>query len=75
LLQTVTGRTADFLVAADGSRVAGISLIENTLTRKAILTTRPETTDQAAMQRAQQYVRAFRLGFGVGSQSPPSGHP
>jgi phenylacetate-CoA ligase len=33
LLRTVTGRTADFLVAADGSRVAGISLIENTLTR------------------------------------------
>jgi phenylacetate-CoA ligase len=33
LLRSVTGRTADFLVAADGSRVAGISLIENTLTR------------------------------------------
>ena len=33
LLRTVTGRTADFLVAADGTRVAGISLIENTLTR------------------------------------------
>jgi len=33
LLRTITGRTADFLVAADGSRVAGISLIENTLTR------------------------------------------
>ena len=33
LLRTVTGRTADFLVAADGSRVAGISLIERTLTR------------------------------------------
>ncbi len=35
LLRSVTGRTADFLVAADGSRVAGISLIENTLTRYA----------------------------------------
>ncbi len=33
LLRAVTGRMADFLVAADGSRVAGISLIENTLTR------------------------------------------
>lgn len=33
LLKTVTGRTADFLIATDGSRVAGISLIENTLTR------------------------------------------
>jgi phenylacetate-CoA ligase len=27
LLRTVTGRTADFLVTADGTRVAGISLI------------------------------------------------
>lgn len=33
LLRAVTGRTADFLVAANGGRVAGISLIENTLTR------------------------------------------
>jgi phenylacetate-CoA ligase len=33
LLRAVTGRVADFLAAADGSRVAGISLIENTLTR------------------------------------------
>lgn len=33
LLKSVTGRTADFLIAADGSRVSGISLIENTLTR------------------------------------------
>jgi phenylacetate-CoA ligase len=33
LMQGLTGRTADFLVALDGSRVAGISLIENTLTR------------------------------------------
>ena len=32
-LKAVTGRVADFLMAADGSRVAGISLIENTLTR------------------------------------------
>ena len=31
----VDGRTADFLVAQDGSRVAGISLIENTLTHFA----------------------------------------
>ncbi|MFH1843459.1 MAG: phenylacetate--CoA ligase family protein [bacterium] len=35
LLERVTGRVADFLRAADGSRVAGISLIENTLTRFA----------------------------------------
>jgi phenylacetate-CoA ligase len=33
LMEGLSGRTADFLRAADGSRVAGISLIENTLTR------------------------------------------
>jgi phenylacetate-CoA ligase len=33
LMDRVAGRTADFLVRADGTRVAGISLIENTLTR------------------------------------------
>ena len=33
IMESLTGRTADFLVAEDGSRVAGISLIENTLTR------------------------------------------
>ena len=33
LMESLTGRTADFLVAQDGSQVAGISLIENTLTK------------------------------------------
>jgi phenylacetate-CoA ligase len=33
LLERITGRVADFLIAADGSRVAGVSLIEKTLTR------------------------------------------
>lgn len=33
LMDHVTGRVADFLLASDGARVAGISLIENTLTR------------------------------------------
>ena len=33
LLGKVTGRLADFLVKPDGSRVAGVSLVENTLTR------------------------------------------
>ena len=32
LMDRVAGRLADFLVRADGARVAGISLIENTLT-------------------------------------------
>jgi phenylacetate-CoA ligase len=33
LMEGLTGRSADFLVASDGSRVAGVSLIERTLTR------------------------------------------
>ena len=33
LMNQVAGRTADFLVRADGTRVAGVSLIENTLTK------------------------------------------
>jgi len=33
LMDEVSGRTADFLVKKDGTKVAGISLIENTLTR------------------------------------------
>ena len=33
LMDRVTGRTADFLVRTDGVRVAGVSLIENTLTK------------------------------------------
>ncbi len=33
IMERITGRTADFLVAQDGHRVAGISIIENTLTR------------------------------------------
>lgn len=35
LMEQVTGRVADFLIKPDGSRVGGISLIENTLTRFA----------------------------------------
>ena len=33
LLESVTGRVADFLIKKDGVKVAGISLIENTLTK------------------------------------------
>ncbi|PIE55750.1 MAG: adenylyltransferase [Desulfobulbus propionicus] len=33
LMEQVTGRVADFLIKDDGSRVAGVSLIENTLTK------------------------------------------
>jgi phenylacetate-CoA ligase len=33
LMESVTGRVADFLVKRDGSKVAGVSLIENTLTK------------------------------------------
>ena len=33
LMESVAGRVADFLIKSDGSRVAGVSLIENTLTK------------------------------------------
>lgn len=33
LMERVSGRTADFMIKADGTKVAGISLIENTLTK------------------------------------------
>lgn len=33
LMEKVIGRTADFLIKQDGTKVAGISLIENTLTK------------------------------------------
>jgi phenylacetate-CoA ligase len=33
LMESVTGRVADFLFKRDGSKVAGVSLIENTLTK------------------------------------------
>jgi len=33
MMASITGRVADFLVAEDGSKVAGISIIENSLTR------------------------------------------
>jgi len=32
LMEHVTGRVADFLIKADGTKIAGISIIENTLT-------------------------------------------
>jgi len=35
LMESITGRTADFLLAENGSQVAGISIIENSLTRIA----------------------------------------
>ncbi|KAA0890506.1 phenylacetate--CoA ligase family protein [Oryzomonas rubra] len=33
LMEHVTGRIADFLIKRDGTRIAGVSLIENTLTK------------------------------------------
>jgi phenylacetate-CoA ligase len=33
LMESITGRVADFLVKRDGTRIAGVSLIENTLTK------------------------------------------
>jgi phenylacetate-CoA ligase len=33
IMESVAGRVADFLIKKDGTRVAGVSLVENTLTR------------------------------------------
>ena len=33
MMEGIVGRVADFLIKKDGSKVAGVSLIENTLTR------------------------------------------
>lgn len=52
LMDRVSGRIADFLVRDDGARVAGISLIENTLTRFPGI-------DQ--MQIVQEELRRIRL--------------
>lgn len=80
LMESLTGRTADFLVAEDGSRVAGISIIENTLTRFAgirqlqiIQPTRGELLvnlvpgDGHGPDIDEQLVRTLReiLGFGI----------
>ncbi len=52
LLERLTGRTADFLVRSDGSLVAGVSLVERTLTAlKGI----------EQMQIVQEAVDTFRL--------------
>jgi len=52
LMDGVVGRVADFLIKADGTQVAGISLIENTLTKYPGL-------DQ--MQIVQEEVSWFRI--------------
>jgi phenylacetate-CoA ligase len=62
LLERVTGRTADFLVRADGSLVAGVSLVERTLTALPGL---------EQMQIVQEALNRFRIrlvpsdGYGV----------
>jgi len=52
LMERVSGRVADFLIKEDGSKVAGISLIENTLTKVAGI-------DQ--MQIVQEAMNLIRL--------------
>ena len=56
-MEEVTGRVADFLMKCDHTRVAGISLIENTLTRFAGL---------VQMQIIQEDVDLFEVRLVVG---------
>lgn len=66
LMSAVVGRTADFLVRADGTRVAGVSLIENSLTRFAGI---------EQMQIVQEEVDRIRLRIvpGVGFEEHARG--
>lgn len=54
LMERVTGRVADFLIRPDGSRVAGISMIERTLTL---------VPGVRQMQVIQDSVRTFHLNI------------
>ncbi|GAB6144248.1 phenylacetate--CoA ligase family protein [Desulfocicer niacini] len=66
LMEKVQGRVADFLIKKDGTRVAGISLIENTLTRIPGI-------DQ--MQIIQESLVCFRLNVVPGKgYGPDSAH-
>ncbi len=62
LMGKVSGRVADFLIKRDGSRVAGVSLIENTLTKVAGI-------DQ--MQIIQDSLDLIHLNIVVGSGFQP----
>ena len=53
-MENVTGRVADFLIKKDGSRVAGVSLIENTLTKIPGI---------AQMQIVQESIEKIRLNI------------
>ncbi len=59
LMESVTGRVADFLVKQDGTKVAGISLIENTLTKIPGIT---------QMQIIQTSLNDIRLNLVPGEQ-------
>ncbi len=59
LMEHLTGRVADFLVATSGHRVAGISIIENTLTRLPGI---------AQMQVIQAEARLLQVNLVPGSE-------
>lgn len=63
LMESVAGRVADFLVTPDGTRVAGVSLIENTLTKMPGI---------AQMQIVQETREAIRLNVVRGEGYPES---
>jgi phenylacetate-CoA ligase len=59
LMDGVTGRVADFLIRQDGTKVAGISLIENTLTKFSGLN---------QMQIVQDKMDRFRINIVAGPE-------
>jgi len=63
LMEHVTGRVADFLIATSGHRVAGISIIENTLTRLPGI---------AQMQVVQEEVRKLQVNLVPGPEYGPA---
>jgi phenylacetate-CoA ligase len=65
LLSGLTGRTADFLAAADGSRVAGISLIENTLTRYPGIAQMQVVQDEVGRVVREELEAVFRSALGA----------
>lgn len=63
MMDRVSGRVADFLVRTDGARVAGISLIENSLTRISGI---------QQMQIVQEAVQHIRLRIVPGPDFTPA---
>lgn len=65
LMERVVGRSADFLIRRDGARVAGVSLIENTLTKI------PGIDQMQIVQEALEHIVVYVVpgaGFNTGTE-------